>query len=125
MGSWHNDRNLWGEKTLKLIKINEFSFIETDDQSLINRATLNNLTIIDIPKNPNDYKPDGSDRPETIKKIRDMNSLLEVQKEANEESRIKIIRELLVHINNKKDETELKQMRFSDLSDYANTIFNS
>lgn len=110
---------------MKLIKINEFSFIETDDQSLINRATLNNLTIIDIPKNPNDYKPDGSDRPETIKKIRDMNSLLEVQKEANEESRIKIIRELLVHINNKKDETELKQMRFSDLSDYANTIFNS
>jgi hypothetical protein len=51
----------------KLIKKAFGSYIETDDEAVISEAEKEGLEIIDILPNPNDYKPDNSDRPEIIR----------------------------------------------------------
>ena len=40
---------------MKLIKINTFNFVETDDEETISKAQLEGLEITEIIKNPSDY----------------------------------------------------------------------
>jgi hypothetical protein len=96
---------------MKRIKINDAFFIETDADT---KEYEGKYEIEEIPKNPNDYKPDGSDRPETIRERISLESQKREQENIDEEiNKPTIIKDLKGKTD--KTEKELKSMSYTDL----------
>lgn len=119
----HNNRNLRSEKELKKIKINDFQFVETDDDDTISKAEKENLEIIDMPENPSDYKPDNSDRPEIIREIQAKESQKAEQEKLDREvNRPNLLKELENMPYNYKTKTEYEAMSYLELVEYFGNV---
>lgn len=107
---------------MKKIIIDSFHNLITNDQTNIDKAITDGLTVEDIPVDPNIYKSDGSDRPEIIAKIQ-----AETARKAEQDkidatvNKPNIIAELKKPENefyNDKTEAERDAMDWNTLSDY-------
>jgi len=90
---------------MKKIKINDVFFIETDADTTEYEGK---YEIEEIPKGINDYKPDGSDRPEAIRQkiaeIAQKNAQEKIDREINKPAISKSLENLS---DNFKEESEL------------------
>jgi hypothetical protein len=118
---WNYHRNLRSEK-MKRIKINDAFFIETDADTKEYEAK---YEIEEIPKNPDDYKPDGSDRPETIQKKLAEESQKKEQDRINETvNRPNLLQSLKQMPHNYSTEAEREAMSFEELVEYHSNVMH-
>jgi hypothetical protein len=106
----------------KLIKKAFGSYIETDDEAVISEAEKEGLEIIDILPNPNDYKPDNSDRPEIIRQKQVEESQKLEQEKIDIENKKTILADLEKLPYNFKSKTEREAMTFLQLSEYHSQV---
>lgn len=108
---------------MKRIKVNEFQYVETDDDTTIAKAEKDNLEITDIPKNPSDYKEDGSDRPEVIREVTSkLSQEAEQEKIDMEINRPNLLAELEKMPHNFKTKTERESMSYPELVEYHSKV---
>lgn len=107
------------------IEIDVFHDIETNLKSVVDKAIAAGLTVTEITKNPNDYKADGSDRPEVIAAKKAKVDQKKAQDKINEEeNRPILIKSILENERNKKKETTLKNMKYDLLAEHHDELAN-
>lgn len=122
MEGGNHDRDFWREEKLKKIKTNDFPFVETDDENTILRAK-GKYKITEIPKNPNNYKEDGSDRPEVIRQDKAEITQKQEQDRINAEiNRPNLLKDLEKLPHHFKTKTEYEAMAFEELAEYHSKI---
>lgn len=111
---------------IKEIEITPFSKIKTDKQETIDKAIAEGFTVTDIPVNTNDYKEDGSDRPENIAKAKaEIDRKVSQDKIDEEENRPNLISNLLDNPLNKMNEQALKILPYDQLAEHFNYTVNT